>query len=129
VRQLREEREILKKAATFFARGDRSDDIAMTFRLIEAEKDHHAVSLLARVLGVSRQGFYAWKHCGPSRRAVQDQALTERIEQIHRQSRHTYGVPRIHAELRDDFGMRVGRKRVARLMRTAGLEGVRADPT
>lgn len=96
----------------------------MRFRLIEAEKDHHTVSLLARVLGVSRQGYYAWKRRRPSRRAVEDQALTERIEMIHHQSRGTYGAPRIHAELREDFGVRIGRKRVARLMRTAGLEGV-----
>ena len=96
----------------------------MKYRLIDAEKTHHGVSLLARVLGVSRQGYYAWKNRGPSRRARQDQALTETITKIHARSRHTYGTPRVHAELRDDFGVRVGRKRVARLMRTARLEGV-----
>jgi putative transposase len=94
------------------------------YRLIDAEKTHHGVSLLARVLGVSRQGYYAWKARGRSRRARQDQALTETIVKIHARSRYTYGAPRIHAELRDDFGVRVGRKRVARLMRTARLEGV-----
>jgi putative transposase len=96
----------------------------MKYRLIDAERTHHGVSPLARVLGVSRQGYYAWKNRGPSRRARQDQALTETIIKIHKRSRHTYGAPRIHAELRDDFGVLVGRKRVARLMRTARLEGV-----
>jgi putative transposase len=76
------------------------------------------------VLGVSRQGYYAWKNRGPSRRARQDQALTETIIKIHARSRHIYGAPRVHAELRDEFGVRVGRKRVARLMRSARLEGV-----
>ncbi|WP_345475868.1 IS3 family transposase, partial [Actinoallomurus oryzae] len=122
VRQLREEREILKKAGGFLRAGDGSAEVK--YRLIDAEKTHHGVSLLARVLGVSRQGYYAWKSRGPSRRARQDQALIETITKIHSRSRQTYGAPRVHAELRDDFGVRVGRKRVARLMRTARLEGV-----
>ncbi|MEU4549055.1 IS3 family transposase [Nonomuraea dietziae] len=96
----------------------------MKYRLIDAEKTHHGVSLLARVLGVSRQGYYAWKNRSPSRRARQDEALTETITRIHTRSRRTYGAPRVHAELRDDFEVRVGGKQVARLMRTARLEGV-----
>ena len=60
----------------------------------------------------------------PSPRARGDAALTERIRKIHVQSRGTYGAPRIHAELRLGEGIRVGRKRVARLMRSAGIEGV-----
>jgi putative transposase len=75
------------------------------------------------VLGVSRAGYYAWSSRPPSARAVADQALTEQIRQIHQRSRDTYGAPRIHAELRLDHGICVGRKRVARLMRTAGLTG------
>jgi putative transposase len=94
------------------------------YRLIDAEKTHHDVSLLARVLGVSRQGYYTWKNRGPSRRARRDAALTETITKIHARSRHTYRAPRVHAELRDGFGVRVGRKRVARLMCSARLEGV-----
>jgi putative transposase len=93
------------------------------YRLIEAEKAHHGVSRLARVLGVSRAGDYAWRDRPSSSRAVADQALTERIRLVHQRSRGTYGAPRIHAELRLDHGVRVGRKRVARLMRTAGLQG------
>jgi putative transposase len=95
----------------------------MTFRLIDQEKAHHAVSLLCRVLGVSRAGFYAWQSRPRSARALADQALTEQIRAIHRRSRATYGAPRVHAELRLDHGVRVGRKRVARLMRAAGLVG------
>ncbi|MFD9950978.1 IS3 family transposase, partial [Nonomuraea sp. NPDC059023] len=99
----------------------------MKFRLIHAEKDHHEVSLLARVLGVSRQGYYAWaarRRRGPSARARQDQVLTEKIRRHHQASDEIYGAPRIHVDLREIDGVRVGRKRVARLMRAAGLAGV-----
>jgi putative transposase len=93
------------------------------YRLIEAEKAHHGVSRLCRVLGVSRAGFYAWQGRPPSARAVADQVLTAQIRVIHQRSRGTYGAPRIHAELRLDHGVQVARKRVARLMGTAGLVG------
>jgi HTH-like domain len=95
----------------------------MSFRLIDQEKAHHAVSLLCRVLGVSRAGFYAWRSRPLSARAVADQALTAQIRAIHERSRGTYGAPRVHAELRLDHGVGVGRKRVARLMGSAGLVG------
>ena len=95
----------------------------MTFRLIDQEKAHHAVSLLCRVLGVSRAGYYAWTRRPPSVRARQDAELTNQIRTIHQRSRATYGAPRVHAELRLDHNVRVGRKRVARLMRSAGLVG------
>lgn len=94
----------------------------MKYRLIDAEKDHHSVSQLARVLGVSRRGYYAWASRGPSVRAQQDAALTETIATIRTQARGTYGAPCIHAELREDYGIRIGRKRVARLMRRARLQ-------
>jgi putative transposase len=99
----------------------------MKYRLIHAEKDHHDVSLLARVLGVSCQGYYAWaarQRRGPSARARRDAELTEQIRGHHRASDEIYGAPRIHADLREFDGIRVGRKRVARLMRAAGLAGV-----
>jgi putative transposase len=92
------------------------------FRLIEAEKASHPVPLLCRVLGVSRSGYYAWKRRPPSERARFDAVLSEKIAMIHRNSRATYGAPRIHAELRA-LGIRCSRKRVARLMRRAGLRG------
>jgi putative transposase len=95
----------------------------MTFRLVDQEKAHHAVSLLCRVLGVSRAGYYAWTRRPPSARVTSDQVLLKQIRQVHQRSRGTYGAPRIHAELRLDHGVQVGRKRVARLMRSAGLVG------
>ncbi len=78
---------------------------------------------MCRVLGVSTSGYYAWRSRSPSPRQQGDQALRERIRIIHEHSRRTYGAPRIHAELRE-AGVRCGRKRVARLMRQAGMEGV-----
>ena len=95
----------------------------MKYRLIHAEKTHHEVSLLARVLGVSRQGYYAWTRREPSDRAQRDAELTEAIREHHHRSHGTYGAPRIHADLREK-GDSVSRKRVARLMRQAGLAGV-----
>jgi putative transposase len=95
----------------------------MTFRLIDQEKAHHAVSLLCRVLGVSRAGDYAWKTRPLSARAAADQELTAQIRQVHQRSRGTYGAPGVHAELRLDSGVQVAPKRVARLMRSVGLVG------
>lgn len=92
------------------------------FRLIEAEKANYPVSLMCRVLKVSRSGYYAWRGRGPSSRAAADEALGARIERIHEWSRGTYGAPRVHAELKAS-GVRCSRKRVARLMRDAGIEG------
>jgi putative transposase len=92
------------------------------FRLIEAERARFSVPLMCRILGVSRSGYYAWKNRPPSARAKADAALTEQIRHIHQRSRGTYGAPRIHAELGFE-GIRCGRKRVARLMRAAGIRG------
>lgn len=92
------------------------------FRLIEAEKADHSVPRLCQMLGVSRSGYYAWRRRSPSERARFDAVLSEKIEMIHRNSRATYGAPRVHAELRA-IGIRCGRKRVARLMRRAKLRG------
>ncbi|WP_407922145.1 IS3 family transposase [Carbonactinospora thermoautotrophica] len=122
VRVLREEREILKKGCGFLRTGDGS--AAMKYRLILAEEAHHEVSLMCRVLGVSRAGYYAWKNRGESRRQREDAALAEKIRAIHSGSRGTYGSPRVHAELRQGHGVRCSRKRVARLMREHDLVGV-----
>jgi putative transposase len=92
------------------------------FRLIEAEKARHSVPLLCRLLGVSRSDYYAWRKRPPSERARFDAVLSGKIETIHRNSRATYGAPRVHAELRA-IGIRCGRKRVARLMRKEKLRG------
>lgn len=76
-----------------------------------------------RMLEVSTSGYYAWHDRPLSARAQRDLEVTGAIGRIHRMSRGTYGSPRIHVELREQ-GIRVGRKRVARLMRDAGLHGV-----
>lgn len=117
---LRQEREFLKKAAVFFAKGGR--DSVSSYRLIEAEKTSFPVQFMCRMLGVSRSGYYGWRDRPPSKRSRRDATLTERIREIHERSRHTYGSPRVHAELRS-LGSRCGRKRVERLMRQAGLRG------
>lgn len=92
------------------------------FRFIDAEKAHFPVSLLCKTVGVSKSGYYAWRSRPPSKRSCEDIALTERIVEVHCRSRETYGYPRVHAELRA-LGVRCGRRRVARLMREAGLQG------
>ena len=93
------------------------------FGFIAAKKAEHAVATMCRVLGVSRSGFHAWERRAPSRRACQDASLAGLIGRIHGASRQTYGSPRVHAELRLEHGIRIGRKRVERLMRAAGLAG------
>ena len=94
----------------------------MRYLFIEREKANHSIVMLCRVLRVSCSGFHAWRKREPSARAQEDAVLTERIVTIHEQSRQTYGAPRIHAELAA-AGIRCGTKRVARLMRRAGIVG------
>jgi putative transposase len=79
---------------------------------------------MCRVLTVSTSGYYAWCKRQPSPRALADQTLSQRIREIHQNSKGTYGAPRIHAELADVDELHVGRKRVARLMRAEDLQGV-----
>jgi transposase InsO family protein len=88
--------------------------------LIAAEKACYPVALMCRVLKVSRAGFYAWRRRPASAHALKDQSLKLELAAIHAESRGRYGSPRVHAELRAR-GERVARKRVARLMRIAGL--------
>lgn len=88
-----------------------------------AHQAFHGVTPVCRTLGVSPSGFYAWRKRPLSPRARADVELSAEIQAIHRESRGTYGAPRIHAELAAR-GVRLGRKRVARLMRRAGLQGV-----
>lgn len=90
----------------------------------ELAVDGAPVAVACRVLGVSRSGFYAWTARPLSARAVADAALTAVIRQIHAGSRLSYGAPRVHAELRMARDVRCGRKRVARLMRAAGIAGI-----
>jgi putative transposase len=91
------------------------------FRFIEREKAK--VRTACRVLGVSASGYHAWRRRPKCERALGDEVLSDIISRIHTESRRTYGAPRVHAELRLGSGIRVGRKRVARLMRQLGLAG------
>jgi putative transposase len=90
---------------------------------VSAHQAQHRVITLCRVLGVSPSGYYAWRKRPASLRKQRDGEMLRRIRTIHAASRETYGRPRIFAELKDD-GVRIGGKRVARLMRSAGIVGV-----
>jgi transposase InsO family protein len=97
----------------------------MIFRLVqELAARGVGVAVACRVLRVSTSGYYDWRERPPSARARADQALTMQIREIHAYSRGTYGVPRVHAELRLGRSVRCSRKRVARLMRQARLCGI-----
>lgn len=96
----------------------------MSFGFVEAEKAQFPVSMLCEAIGVSRPGYYAWARRGPSARSQRDEELAAKVVDIHARSRRIYGSPRVHDELREQ-GERVGRKRVARLMRERGLAGKR----
>jgi putative transposase len=89
---------------------------------VRANQARYSVRRMCRLLGVSSSGYYAWSGRSAARRTRADEELTARIRSIHERSRGTYGSPRIHAELAAS-GTQVSRKRVARLMREAGLEG------
>ncbi|QIY54106.1 IS3 family transposase [Streptomyces sp. RPA4-5] len=90
---------------------------------IEAEKrDGHNVKRACELLQVSRAAFYARRSGRTGPRAVRDAELTEKIAEVHERSRGTYGAPRVHAALQRQ-GEDCGRRRIARLMRNAGLQG------
>ena len=92
----------------------------MRYRFIAAERASFPVRMLCRIVGVAVSGFYAWLRRGSGRRREGDRRVSERIGAIFAASRRTYGSPWVHAELRAE-GVRVSRKRVARLMREGGL--------
>ena len=96
----------------------------MKFIFIAAQKAFYAVAVLCDVLGVSRSGYYAWSRRPAPARATSDAHLKVQIAAAHQKSRSTYGSPRVHAELRGK-GVRVGKKRVERLMREEGLQARR----
>jgi putative transposase len=90
------------------------------FGLIRAEKANHDVSLLCRVLEVSRQGYYAWLRRKPCQRKRRDEGLGEKIRSTFRESDGRYGAIRVHDELRKQ-GVATSRKRINRLMKQHGL--------
>ena len=89
---------------------------------MSAHQAQFPIRTMARVLEVSASGYYAWRNRPASRRATADADLIRRIRTAHATSRGTYGAPRIHAELKA-AGVAIGKKRVARLMRSASLAG------
>jgi putative transposase len=113
---------LAKASLTFFAR----EEILKVGERFQAhrskERANYPVAVLCRMLGVSKSGYYAWRGRPPSERRRRDALLTEKIREIHSGSRETYGYPRVHAELHS-LGIVCGRRRVARLMRAAGLGG------
>ncbi|MFD9059434.1 IS3 family transposase [Streptomyces albidoflavus] len=124
IRKLEEEREILRKAAEYFGRGDA---LVNRFQCVADLQRRYGVKRLCHVLGVSRSSFYYWRRTAADRAARQaaDAQLAARIRAVHQASDGTYGVPRITAELRETSGETVNHKRVARIMRESGIEGVR----
>jgi putative transposase len=99
----------------------------VTFGFVDEHRAVWPVRMMCRVLGISPSGYYAWRRRPESRRAGEDRALLHHIRAVHEDSAGTYGAPRVHATLRA-HGRRVGRHRVARLMRRAGLRGLAALP-
>jgi putative transposase len=93
------------------------------FLFIRTEKANYPLTVLCRVLKVSRSGYYAFEKRGPSARESSDRELTVQIQEVHQKSRQTYGSPRVHQELCLSRHQQVGRKRVARLMQSAGIAG------
>jgi len=92
----------------------------MKYQFIEDHHGEYPVSLMCKVLGVARSGYYAWRQAPQSAREMADLALLEQIKEIFEQSRQTYGSYRIFVALGKQ-GVRCSHKRVARLMRQAGL--------
>ncbi len=91
---------------------------------MRANQDTFPVGAMCRLLKVSTSGFYDWRDRLLSKHDRQDVELAALIHASYERSHYTYGARRVHAELREGYGVRVGRKRVARLMRRAGLKGV-----
>ncbi|MZE42547.1 IS3 family transposase [Streptomyces sp. SID5477] len=122
VRELEEEREILRKAAKYFAGGDA---LVNRFQFVADHQRRYGVKRLCTILGIARSSFYYWRRTAADRaaRKAADARLAARIRAVHRESDGTYGVPRITAELRE-AGERVNHKRIARVMRIIGLAGV-----
>ncbi len=95
-----------------------------TFRFIAAKRAEHSISIMCRVLEVSRSGYHAWSKRPLSPRAVEDARLTTRIRELFPLRRGAHGSPRIWSDLVLGDGERISRKRVERLMRLAGLSAV-----
>ncbi|MFD5415633.1 IS3 family transposase [Streptomyces nojiriensis] len=124
IRELEEERDILRKAARYFGDGDA---LVTRCQFVEDHQRRHGVKRHCDILGLSRSSFCYWRRTTTARAARQaaEAGLAARIRKVHQESDGTYGAPGITAELRDEGGPAVNHKRVARIMRTIGLEGIR----
>ncbi len=94
----------------------------MRFAFISAEKASFPVAALCRLLGVTRQGYYAWASRTQSESTAQELALHERMRRIHTESKRTYGSPRVYKQLQAE-GVSCGKHRVERSMRALGIQG------
>ncbi|RWZ77152.1 hypothetical protein EQK42_04605 [Streptomyces albidoflavus] len=105
----------------------RGDALVNRFQCVADLQRRHDVKRLCRILGVARSSFYYWQRTAGDRaaRQVADARLAARIRAVHREPDGTYGAPRITAKLREETGIAVNHKRVARIMRASGIEGVR----
>jgi putative transposase len=122
IRELEEENKILRKAAAAVEKVVPPKD---RFQLVaELADEGVGVKRACFELGVSRAGFYEWRHRAPSARAIRHSWLTDLISAIHEASRQTYGAPRVTAELIHSHGVTVGHNTVSLLMRRAGLAGL-----
>ena len=124
VAELRMDREFLKKAAAFFVTENQTT--VNCYRVMDAERAGFEITRMARLLAVSRSGYYAWKsreQAEPSPREQRRRALTAKIQAFHAASDEVYGAPRILADLRED-GEVVSGKTVAKLMRGNGIVGI-----
>src|SRR5271154_3541512 len=101
--------------------------LPMKFGFVDEHRAVWPVRMMCAVLGLSASGYYAWRARPESRRAAANRALLDDIRLIHAESSGTYGSPRVHAVLRRR-GRRIGRSRIERLMRHAGLRGLVALP-
>ncbi|MFD8149128.1 IS3 family transposase [Streptomyces sp. NPDC059708] len=124
IRELEEEREILRKAAKYFAGGDA---LVNRFQFVADHQRRHGVKRMCDILGIARSSFYYWLRTAADRagRQAADARLADRIRAVHQESDGTYGAPRITAELREESGEALNHKRVARIMRASGIQGVR----
>ncbi|MDE2881989.1 MAG: IS3 family transposase [Acidobacteriota bacterium] len=102
-------------------------DHRVIYRFMDLHQGEHRIATMARVLGVSRSGYYAWKTRPVSSRARTDELLKKEISRVHALHEGAYGAPRIHGELQRQ-GWKVSRKRVARLMRELGIHGLARGP-
>ena len=93
----------------------------MIYEFIKTHKNEFSIEKMAKVLGVSRSGYYEFMKRGKSSRALENERLKKKIKQIHTSSRGTYGSPRVHATMKNN-GETCSRKRVAKLMRQEGLQ-------